>query len=169
MLVICDALWTRVWISHLCPAQRIRAEAMFCTVTLVKLDVNMESRTLTEHSRWRQASQSPFTQFWPFDVDIYFATVSPVRYIQSILLSLLFALQRLIVSPASPWEKVRERQPPGSGKVKAALGRHGLSLPKTRTKLVLWVIYVFCWFLISKRANAFLLHVHTMQAVKAPR
>lgn len=30
----------------------------------------------------------------------------------------------------------REKQPPGSGKVKAALGRHGLRLPETCTKLV---------------------------------
>lgn len=57
----------------------------------------------------------------------------------------------------------RERKPPGSGKVKAALGGHGLGLPESCEKLVSCLIYLFCWFLISKRANAFLLHVHDTQ------
>lgn len=60
----------------------------------------------------------------------------------------------------------RERKPPGSGKVKAALGGHGLRFPESCEKLVSCLIYLFCWFLISKRANAFLLHVHATQQSK---
>lgn len=151
--------------QSLCPAQRARAEAMFCAVTL-----SSRTWTLAKAGRPAQllrASQSPFTSL-TFPCRHLFSHCRPcaVHAVNSAVISLRFGETDSLTSPT--WGKGRERKPPASGKVRAVPGRHGLRHPEMCEKLVSCLIYLFCGFLISKRANAFLLHVRTMQTVRAP-
>lgn len=90
-----------------------------------------------------------------------------MRCAQSILLPFLFALGEIDSLTSLTLGEGRESKPPGSGKVKAALGGHGLRLRERICEtLVSCLVYLFCRFLISKRANAFLLHVRATQQSK---
>lgn len=140
------------------------AKALFCAVTFHQVDVNVKSRMLATHIRPSQplrASQSPFTSL-TFPHGYLFCHGQPCEVISAVI-SLRFGETESLTSLTS-----------GRGERE--------SLPDLEKSEWHWAdvasgswkrvkncrTYLFCWFLTSKRANAFSLHVRAMQTVKAP-
>lgn len=166
MLVLCDGLWTWVWITGICVQHR-GPEPIPCSTSglLVKPDVNMKSRSLSKRSWCSQLpwiSQVPFTQMCPFNVDIYFSTDSPTGLTVSSPVICLCCGE--IDSLTSLTLGKGEKRPLGPEKVKAALDRPILRLLETCEKLVLCLIYLSCQFLLPRDLTLSYLHMDTVQS-----